>query len=144
MMANNKILTILIIVLLTINVALYVSLEREKDLSAAYRDEVTNVAGMYFQDSINENDCTPLGFCVGDEFTSNAEAKRFGINASGNVIMVSDGLITYDETGNEDWNQIDEIWIKHIKIDNSARLDNATQAKTEQITTISSEVQESN
>jgi hypothetical protein len=61
----------------------------------------------------NNIDCSPLGFCVGDNITSNTEALRMGINMSGTVVKVDGELLTIDETGYEDFNLINEVWMKH-------------------------------
>ena len=115
---SNKILGILIVTLILIVVSLQVSLVDERRLTDAYRTEATSI--QCFSEQSNDN-CTPLGFCIGDNFTSNLEAKKFGINVSGTVFGVGEETVIYDETGNEDFNVISDIWLKHVPKNNTMR-----------------------
>lgn len=84
-------------------------LDDSRQLTDAYKQQLIAYDSVVF----DIPDCSQLGFCVGDNVTSNTEALRMGINMSGTVVKISGEVLTIDETGYEDFNLINEAWMKH-------------------------------
>ena len=108
-------LCVLVIVLMSICILLVIQVDEIENENNVLRDTVRNYKyeNEKFIDDYLESHKSPLGFCVGDNVTSNAEALRMGINMSGTVVKISGEVLTIDETGYEDFNLINEAWMKH-------------------------------